>query len=64
MVIVLEHRSKLRAMVEKQRNNTGSYNGAAALNVDLRHTDALARITRLSLLESALPIWCREGPGA
>jgi len=28
-------------MVEKQRNNTGSYNGAAALNVVLLNIDAL-----------------------
>jgi hypothetical protein len=33
--------SKLRAMVEKQRNNTGSYNGAAPLNVVLLNIDAL-----------------------
>jgi len=33
--------SELRAMVEKQRNNTGSYNGAAALNVVLLNIDAL-----------------------
>jgi hypothetical protein len=33
--------SKLRAMVEKQRNSTGSYNRAAALDVVLLNIDAL-----------------------